>query len=139
MSIPSLSSHLIASASCYRHDYLVTDRRSTATLICDGAARSCFHMQASLSRSVIGPAGQPCGGSKQIAESERDTDGAGVLVPARRSSGSGYARPCCHVTPFSCLHDVVSKGPLGLDGKCRSGCACVRAGNRRQPVLDCSR
>ena len=33
MSIPSLSSHLIASASCYRHDYLVMDRRSTATLI----------------------------------------------------------------------------------------------------------
>ena len=39
MSIPSLSSHLIASARCYRHDYLVMDRRSTATLICDGAAR----------------------------------------------------------------------------------------------------
>ena len=43
MSIPSLSSHLIASARCYRHDYLVMDRRSTATLICDRAARSCFH------------------------------------------------------------------------------------------------
>ena len=54
MSIPSLSSHLIASARCYRHDYLVMDRRSTATLICDGAGRSCFHTQASLSRSVIG-------------------------------------------------------------------------------------
>ena len=48
MSIPSLSSHLIASARCYRHDYLVMDRRSTATLICDGAARSCFHTQAQL-------------------------------------------------------------------------------------------
>ena len=71
MSIPSLSSHLIASARCYRHDYLVMDRRSTATLICDGAARSCFHMRASLSRSVIGPAGQPCGGSKQIADHSR--------------------------------------------------------------------
>lgn len=66
MSIPSLSSHLIASASCYRHDYLVMDRRSTATLICDGAARSCFHTQASLSRSVIGSASSPGGGSKQI-------------------------------------------------------------------------
>ena len=33
------------------------------------------------------------------ADSERDTDGAGVMVPARRSSGSGHARPC-HVTPF---------------------------------------
>ena len=42
MSIPSLSSHLIVSARCYRH-VLVTDRRSTATLICDRAARSCFH------------------------------------------------------------------------------------------------
>jgi hypothetical protein len=62
MSIPSLSSHLIASARCYRHDYLVTDRRSTATLICDGAARSCFHTQASLSRSVIGSANSPGGG-----------------------------------------------------------------------------
>jgi hypothetical protein len=41
------------------------DRRSTATLICDGAARSCFHTQASLSRSVIGSAGPPGGGSKQ--------------------------------------------------------------------------
>jgi hypothetical protein len=68
MSIPSLSSHLIASARCYRHDYLVMDRRSTATLICDGAARSCFHTQASLSRSVIGSASSPGGGSKQIAE-----------------------------------------------------------------------
>jgi hypothetical protein len=28
-------------------------------------------MRASLSRSVIGPAGQPCGRSKQIAESAR--------------------------------------------------------------------
>jgi hypothetical protein len=65
MSIPSLSSHLIASARCYRHDYLVMDRRSTATLICDGAARSCFHTQASLSRSVIGSASSPGGGSKQ--------------------------------------------------------------------------
>ena len=64
MSIPSLSSHLIASARCYRHDYLVMDRRSTATLICDGAARSCFHTQASLSRSVIGSASSPGGGSK---------------------------------------------------------------------------
>jgi hypothetical protein len=27
MSIPSLSSHLIASARCYRHDYLVIDQR----------------------------------------------------------------------------------------------------------------
>jgi hypothetical protein len=71
MSIPSLSSHLIASARCYRHDYLVMDRRSTATLICDGAARSCFHTQASLSRSVIGSASSPGGGSKQIAESAR--------------------------------------------------------------------
>ena len=35
---------------CYRHDSLVMDRRSTAT------ARSCFHTQASLSRSVIGSA-----------------------------------------------------------------------------------
>ena len=35
MSIPPHSSHLIASARCYRHDYLVMDRRSTATLICD--------------------------------------------------------------------------------------------------------
>jgi hypothetical protein len=69
MSIPSLSSHLIASARCYRHDYLVMDRRSTATLICDGAARSCFHKQASLSRSVIGLASSPGGGSKQIADS----------------------------------------------------------------------
>ena len=66
MSIPSLSYHLIASARCYRHDYLVMDRRSTATLICDGAARSCFHTQASLSRSVIGSASSPGGGSKQI-------------------------------------------------------------------------
>jgi len=65
MSIPSLSSHLVASARCYRHDYLVMDRRSTATLICDGAARSCFHTQASLSRSVIGSASSPGGGSKQ--------------------------------------------------------------------------
>ena len=68
MSIPSLSSHLVASARCYRHDYLVMDRRSTATLICDGAARSCFHTQASLSRSVIGSASSPGGGSKQIAD-----------------------------------------------------------------------
>jgi len=66
MSIPPLSSHLIASARCYRHDYLVMDRRSTAPLICDGAARSCFHTQASLSRSVIGSASSPGGGSKQI-------------------------------------------------------------------------
>jgi hypothetical protein len=62
MSIPSLSSHLIASARCYRHDYLVMDRRSTATLICDGGARSCFHTQASLSRTVIGSASSPGGG-----------------------------------------------------------------------------
>ena len=62
MSIPSLSSHLIASARCYRHDYLVMDRRSTVTLICDGAARSCFHTQASLSRSVIGSAGPQAAG-----------------------------------------------------------------------------
>ena len=68
MSIPSLSYHLIASARCYRHDYLVMDRRSTATLICDGAARSCFHTQASFSRSVIGSASSPGGGSKQIAD-----------------------------------------------------------------------
>ncbi len=66
MSVPSLSYHLIASARCYRHDYLVMDRRSTATLICDGAARSCFHTQASLSRSVIGSASSPGGGSKHI-------------------------------------------------------------------------
>jgi len=46
------------------------DRRSTATLICDAAARSCFHTQASLSRSVFGSVGPPGGGSKQIAESE---------------------------------------------------------------------
>jgi hypothetical protein len=71
MSIPSLSSHLIASARCYRHDYLVMDRRSTATLICDGAARSCFHTQVTLSRSVIGSASSPGGGSKQIADSAR--------------------------------------------------------------------
>jgi len=32
---------------------------------------SCFHTQASLSRSVIGPAGQPGGGSKQIADYAR--------------------------------------------------------------------
>jgi hypothetical protein len=62
MSIPSLSYHLIASARCYRHDYLVMDRRSTATLICDGAAKSCFHTQASFSRSVIGSASSPGGG-----------------------------------------------------------------------------
>ena len=67
MSIPSLSSHLIASARCYRHDYLVMDRRSTATLICDWAARSCFHTQASLSRSVIGSASSPGGGSQAVS------------------------------------------------------------------------
>src|SRR5690348_8790172 len=47
---------------CYRHDYLVKDRRSTVTLICDGAARSCFHTQASLSRSVIGSVGPQAAG-----------------------------------------------------------------------------
>src|SRR5450755_1568192 len=40
-----------------------------STLICDGVARSCFHTQTSLSRSMIGSAGPPGGGSKQIAES----------------------------------------------------------------------
>jgi len=79
MSIPSLSSHLIASARCYRHDYLVMDRRSTATLICDGAARSCFHTQASLSRSVIGSASSPGGGSKQI---DADLVRVALAIPA---------------------------------------------------------
>jgi hypothetical protein len=89
MSIPSLSSHLIASARCYRHDYLVMDRRSTATLICDGAAGSCFHTQASLSRSVIGSASSPGGGSKQIA----DYGQAGLILAAlvRRHRFPGYA------------------------------------------------
>ena len=86
MSIPSLSSHLIASASCYRHDHLVMDRRSTATLICDGAARSCFHTQASLSRSVIGSASSPGGGSKQIAESARPADQADMRGPGTHIS-----------------------------------------------------
>ena len=88
MSIPSLSSHLIASARCYRHDHLVMDRRSTATLICDGAARSCFHTQASLSRSVIGSASSPGGGSKQIAESVRRTISYPWPTDAYRSPGS---------------------------------------------------
>ncbi len=52
--------------ACYRHDYLVTDRRSTATLIRDGEASRCFHTQIGLSRSVIGSADPPGGGSKQI-------------------------------------------------------------------------
>ena len=88
MSIPSLSYHLIASARCYRHDYLVMDRRSTATLICDGAARSCFHTQASLSRSVIGSASSPGGGSKQIADSARKIIRLPKRVGVHRSSSS---------------------------------------------------
>jgi transposase len=47
--------------------FRLRDRRSTATPICDGAARSCFHTQASLSRSVIGSAGPPGGGSLPIS------------------------------------------------------------------------
>jgi hypothetical protein len=39
---------------CYRPDYLVTDRWSTATPTCDGATRSWFRGQTSLARSVIG-------------------------------------------------------------------------------------
>src|SRR5690349_638844 len=88
MSIPSLSSHRIASARCYRHDYLVMDRRSTATLICDGAARSCFHTQASLSRSVIGSASSPGGGSKQI-EYALPVDAGFVMSERYRTTGSG--------------------------------------------------
>jgi site-specific recombinase XerD len=65
---------------CYRHDSLVRDRRSTATPICEGAARSCFRTQASLSRSVIGAAGPPDGGSKQIVDYSR---------PPRRSADCG--------------------------------------------------
>jgi len=57
----------LTGCSCYRLS-LVMDRRSTATLICDGAARSCFHTLASLSRSVIGPAGQAAGPSSLPAE-----------------------------------------------------------------------
>ena len=91
MSIPSLSSHLIASARCYRHDYLVMDRRSTATLICDGAARSCFHTQASLSRSVIGSASSPGGGSKQIADSVRVGKRCDEPRSDTRTTGSGYS------------------------------------------------
>ena len=93
MSIPSLSSHLIASASCYRHDHLVMDRRSTATLICDGAARSCFHTQASLSRSVIGSASSPGGGSKQI-DSARLILSVPLLATACRTSIMGALRQC---------------------------------------------
>jgi hypothetical protein len=98
MSIPSLSSHLIASARCYRHDYLVMDRRSTATLICDGAARSCFHTQASLSRSVIGSASSPGGGSKQIADSVRlatgttKRGGCSQIIHSGASIGPGIGR-----------------------------------------------
>jgi hypothetical protein len=48
---------------CYRHDFLAMDR-STVTLICDGAARSCSHTLASLSRSVTGLAVRPGDRSK---------------------------------------------------------------------------
>jgi len=53
---------------CYRHDYLVMDRRSTATLIYDGGSQELLSYAGRLSRSVIGLAGPPGGGSKQIAE-----------------------------------------------------------------------
>ena len=86
MSIPSLSSHLIASARCYRHDYLVMDRRSTATLICDGAARSCFHTQASLSRSVIGSASSPGGGPSRSPNRNVYQSDGDLLAAVRRTS-----------------------------------------------------
>ena len=94
MSIPSLSSHLIASARCYRHDYLVGDRRSTATLICDGAARSCFHTQASLSRSVIGSANSPGGGPKLPTMR--------CLLTQRRGRLSGAEQPVLARSLLSC-------------------------------------
>jgi hypothetical protein len=76
---------------CYRHDSLVTDRRSPATLICDGAARSCFHTQASLSRSVIGSAGRQAAGSSRsikLGPKRAQRDASGEPVP----SGQADAR-----------------------------------------------
>lgn len=46
----------------------------------------------------------------RIADSGRQTDGAGVLVPARRSSGSGMLGSA-HVAPFSGPHDVSREDP----------------------------
>ena len=71
---------------CYRHDYLVTGRRSTATLICDGAARSCFHTQPGLSRIAIGSAGPPGGGSLPILHGRRSHLGRPCFT--RKTPGS---------------------------------------------------
>ena len=100
---------------CYRHDPLVRDRRSTATLICDRAARaarSCFHTQASLSRSVIGSAGPPGGGSKQNAESALPSDGG---------SATGGRTDCPVLCPLSgaffCSSLRVNSGQVGWFGE----------------------
>ena len=99
------------------HDYLVMDRRSTATLICDGAARSCFHTQASLSRSVIGSASSPGGGSKQIpANSARRPVRRFGAVEARRSSvlmHYGYSSlPMAHPANVSRRFTSLKGGPV---------------------------
>ena len=50
-------------------------------------------MQASLSRSVIGPAGQAGGGSKQIAEYALPVDGQSVVATRYRMASSGAVIP----------------------------------------------
>src|SRR6266498_4825648 len=69
-------------ACCYRHDYLVMDRRSTVTLICDGAARSCFRTQASLSRSVIGSAGPQAAGPSRSPNIRASARRVSVSAPS---------------------------------------------------------
>jgi len=67
---------------------------------CDGAARSCFHTQASLSRSVIGSASSPGGGSKQLPAESAPLTG--------REPGS----PIAHRLTILLLR------PLVLSGRC---------------------
>jgi hypothetical protein len=70
-------------------------------------------MRASLSRSVIGPAGQPCGGSKQIAES--------ALPAACRFAAAKWYRTCGSGTLLSVVVLLVSALPYSRfagDGSC---------------------
>jgi hypothetical protein len=99
----------------------------------DEAARSCFHTQASLSRSVIDAVVPPGGGSKQIADSvpaagptggscaEYRTSSSACLARgshrggclASRRKGERSVEPSALPTRASGKPDVIGASPMG--------------------------
>jgi hypothetical protein len=108
-------------------------------------------MRASLSRRVIGPAGQPCGGSKQIADYEGRRCRPAVRMLAHRLPGSaqvgrstdhphrGYLARERPVTTGNCARCVAVRRPTQVHSSARIlSSRGHRHGNNRACALEVS-